>query len=308
MTTPEQPCESDAVRRYRCRHVTRYHYGEEVPVSHHMAHLIARPHPLQHCRRTALTVTPAPAVRTDLIDYFGNPMSYVSVQAPHRGLIIVAESEIEVSAAPAWLLNETPPWETLQISVHRDGDYDGREDGADILQYAFDSIMVQTSRELADYAAASFEPDRPIAAAAYDLMRRIHEDFIFDPTATTVATPLSEVIVNRRGVCQDFAHLLVGCARSLRLPARYVSGYLRTIPPPGKPRLIGADVSHAWGAVYCGDGRWLDLCPTNGRIVDQDFITLAWGRDFDDVSPVRGVIHGSTGHGLSVEVDVEPLD
>lgn len=291
--------------RYRVRHVTRYYYGEDVPVSHHMAHLTARPHPLQRSRRSLLTVSPAPAVRHDLVDYFGNPMTYIAVQEPHRDLTIAAESEIEVMAGPAWELEATPPWERLQVTPYNRGRSD---DGGDIMQFAFDSVLVQTDPELADYAAPSFAADRPIGDAAHELMQRIHQDFTFDPTATTISTPLREVMLNRRGVCQDFAHLLVGCLRSLNLSARYVSGYLRTLPPPGKPRLVGADVSHAWGAVFCGDGRWLDLCPTNDRIVDQDFITVAWGRDFDDVSPVRGVIHGSPNHGMSVEVDVEPLD
>lgn len=303
-TAPVAAPDATAPRRYRCRHVTRYTYGEDVPVSHHMAHLVARSHPLQRCRRAVLTVSPTPAVRSDLIDYFGNPLTYIAVQEPHRELVFTAESEIEVSAAPAFDLDATPSWETLTVGAH---DFSGADQGGEIMQFAFDSVLVQADAELADYAAPSFGAGRPIAVAAMDLTLRIHADFTFDPTATTVSTPLSEVMANRRGVCQDFAHLLVGCLRSLRLPARYVSGYLRTLPPPGKPRLIGADVSHAWGSVYCG-GRWLDLCPTNARAVDQDFITVAWGRDFDDVSPLRGVIHGSTGHGLAVEVDVEPLE
>lgn len=304
LATPPHATPDATPRRYRCRHVTRYLYGEDVPVSHHMAHLVARSHPLQRCRRAVLTVSPTPAVRSDLIDYFGNPLTYIAVQEPHRELVFTAESEIEVSAAPAFDYEATPPWETLTVGSH---DFGGTDQCGEIMQFAFDSVLVQADAELADYAAPSFAAGRPIAAAAMDLTLRIHADFTFDPAATTVSTPLSEVMANRRGVCQDFAHLLIGCLRSLRLPARYVSGYLRTLPPPGKPRLIGADVSHAWGSAYCGAGRWLDLCPTNARAADQDFITVAWGRDFDDVSPLRGVIHGSTGHGLAVEVDVEPL-
>ena len=140
-------------------------------------------------------------------------------------------------------------------------------------------------------------------------MRRIYTDFTFDSTATTVATPLTEVLTHRRGVCQDFAHLGVGCLRSIGLPGRYVSGYLRTHPPPGRPRLVGADMSHAWFSVWCGDeAGWIDLDPTNDKPVDADYITLAWGRDYDDVSPVRGVILGGWGHTLNVQVDVEPID
>lgn len=309
----ETPAAPAAPRHYRCRHVTRYNYGEDVPISHHLFHLTPRPHPLQRCKRNVVKVSPTPAVRTDMTDYFGNPVTYVAVQAPHNDLVITAESEIEVSAAPRFVLSETPAWETMQIGMHDNGPENrfadgGGLDGDDVVQFAFDSPFAAAAPELADYAAPSFESDRPVADAAFDLMRRIHQDFTFDPTATTVSTPLAEVLLNRRGVCQDFAHLLTGCLRSMHLPARYVSGYLRTLPPPGRPRLVGADASHAWGAVYCGGGRWLDLCPTNGRIADQDFITVAWGRDYEDVSPVRGVIHGSTGHGLIVEVDVEPIE
>jgi transglutaminase-like putative cysteine protease len=144
--------------------------------------------------------------------------------------------------------------------------------------------------------------------AAIDLMHRVHKDFTFDPEATTVATPMAEVMRKRRGVCQDFAHVMVGCVRAMGLPARYVSGYLRTLPPPGQPRLVGADVSHAWASVWCGPVGWLDLCPTNDCIVNRDFITVAWGRDYDDVSPARGILVGGAGHGLTVSVDVEPLE
>jgi transglutaminase-like putative cysteine protease len=294
-----------ASMRYRCRHATFYDYGEDVAVSHHQVHLTARPHPRQRCRRTSIQVGPAPAARADHIDYFGNPVSYFAVQEPHRQLDITAESEIEVFAPEAIDLDATPPWEVLASSPESVSSPDDR---AEIIQYAFDSTLVTVTDDLAGYAAGSFTPGRPAGAASFDLMRRIYREFTFDPTATTVATPLDEVMRNRRGVCQDFAHVLIGCMRSLGLPARYVSGYLRTMPPPGQPRLVGADVSHAWVSAWCGDGMWLDLCPTNGRIADQDYITLAWGRDYDDVSPVRGVIFGGAGHHLRVEVDVEPLE
>lgn len=293
--------------RYRCRHTTRYDYGEDVPVSHHVVHLTARRHPLQRCRRNLLTVQPGGnVVRADQLDYFGNPITYLAVQEPHRHLVITAESEMEVFPTPPMNAAATPSWERLRDAV-RTGMPVPNDDG-EILQYAFDSTLVPTGPELAAYAAPSFTPEQPVALGAIDLMRRINRDFTFDPLATTVATPLRQVLANRRGVCQDFAHLIVGALRSLGLPARYVSGYLRTLPPPGRPRLIGADMSHAWGSVWCGGGQWLDLCPTNGRVTDQDFITVAWGRDYDDVSPVRGVIHGGAGHGLLVEVDVEPLE
>ena len=285
--------------RYRCRHVTRYDYGDDVPVSHHLVHLRPRPHPRQRVHAFTLRVAPATALTADHDDHFGNPVTYVAVQEPHRRLTITAESDVEVSAAPVIDLKTTPPWEDL---VGAPGD------AATVAQFAFDSALVTAGPSLADFARPSFGRHQTVGAAALGLMRRIHRDFTFDPTATTVTTPLAEVLQKRRGVCQDFAHLLVGGLRSMGLAARYVSGYLRTLPPPGQPRLVGADVSHAWVSVWCGGETWLDLCPTNGQIVDRDYITVAWGRDYDDVSPVRGIIVGGAGHGLSVSVDVEPIE
>ncbi|HYH39109.1 MAG TPA: transglutaminase family protein [Azospirillum sp.] len=285
--------------RFRCRHVTRYDYGDDVPVSHHLVHLRPRPHPRQRVHGFTLHVTPSGALTADHDDHFGNPVTYVAVQEPHRRLVITAESEVEVSAAPALDLEATPAWEEL---IGAPGD------AATVAQFAFDSTLVTAAPDLADFARPSFGKGRPVAVAALDLMRRIHRDFTFDPAATTVTTPLAEVLEKRRGVCQDFAHLLIGGLRSMGLAARYVSGYLRTLPPPGQPRLVGADVSHAWVSVWCGGETWLDLCPTNGQIADRDYVTVAWGRDYDDVSPVRGIIVGGAGHGLSVSVDVEPLE
>jgi len=291
--------------RYRVRHVTRYDYGEDVSVSHHLLHLTARPHPRQRVRRCGLSIEPAPAVWSDHTDYFGNTVTYVAVQEPHRQFAIIADSEVEVFPPPAIDAAASPPWETVRESLHS---LPGPDDGAEIGQYSFDSALVAVSPVLHDYANQSFMPGRPVVEAALDLMHRIHRDFTFDPTATTIATPLGEVMRHRRGVCQDFAHIVVGCLRAVGLPGRYVSGYLRTLPPPGKPRLVGADVSHAWASAWCGPAGWIDLCPTNARVADQDFITIAWGRDYDDVSPARGVLLGGAGHALSVSVDVEPLD
>lgn len=302
---PPSPPPPGAAVRYRALHRTRYDYGEDVPVSHHLVHLSPRAHPRQRCRRSLLTVGPTPAVRCDFGDYFGNPVSYVAVQEPHRHLEVSSEIEIEVRPPPPFDAEVTPPWDELR---HLARALAGADEATNIGQFVFDSTLIRCTRDLAEYASPSFRRGRPIGEALIDLNRRIYKEFAFDPTATTVATPLAEVLEKRRGVCQDFAHLGVGCLRSLGLPARYVSGYLRTLPPPGKARLIGADVSHAWLSAWIGGDRWLDLCPTNGRLVDADFITLAWGRDFDDVSPVRGVILGGAHQGLQVSVDVEALD
>lgn len=291
--------------RYRVRHATAYDYGEDVPVSHHLLHLTARAHPRQRIRRSVLTVEPSPAVRSDRTDYFGNTITYVAVQEPHRTFSVVAESEVEVYDLPALDTAATPAWEQVRDSLRT---LTGPDDGPEITQYCFDSALVMSSPELLDYARKSFVAGRPAAAAVVDLMNRVHHDFAFDPEATTVATPMAEVMRKRRGVCQDFAHVIVGCVRAVGLPARYVSGYLRTLPPPGRPRLVGADVSHAWASVWCGPTGWLDVCPTNDCIASRDFITIAWGRDYDDVSPARGILVGGAGHGLTVSVDVEPLD
>ncbi|PWC34425.1 transglutaminase [Azospirillum sp. TSO35-2] len=301
--------------RYRVRHATEYDYGEDVPISHHLLHLTARPHPRQRIRRSQLTIDPVPAVRSQRIDYFGNTVTYVAVQEPHRGFSVVAESEVEVFDAPPLAPDDSRPWEQVRDSLRA---LSGPDDGAEITQYCFDSALVVSSPELLDYARASFTAGRPVMAACIDLMNRINADFAFDPTATTIATPMAEVMRKRRGVCQDFAHIAAGCARAIGLPARYVSGYLRTLPPPGRPRLVGADVSHAWASIWCGNtgssvqsgipGGWLDICPTNACVVNRDFITVAWGRDYDDVSPARGVLVGGAGHGLTVSVDVEPLE
>ncbi|MCW2247576.1 transglutaminase-like putative cysteine protease [Azospirillum fermentarium] len=288
---------------YRCRHTTRYDYGEAVPVSHHMVHLAPRPRPGQTVHWHRLTVSPGAAVMAEVLDYFGNPVSYLAVQEPHRVLDITTQMEVTVDTPPPFDAAATPPWEAVRDEAAAvPGDR-----AADIVQFLFDSLLVRPLPEMTAYAAPSFPPGRPAGEAMVDLMRRIHADFTFDPMATTVATPLAEVMAKRRGVCQDFAHLLCGMLRGFGIPARYVSGYLRTLPPPGQPRLVGADMSHAWVSAWWGGG-WIDLCPTNNRLADADYITLAWGRDYDDVSPVRGVIIGGYGHHLTVEVDVEPLD
>ncbi|MEI8394696.1 MAG: transglutaminase family protein [Rhodospirillaceae bacterium] len=307
MPLPDRPdpAAPPALVRYRARHITRYDYGEDVPVSHHLVHLAPCHHPRQRCRRSQLTVDPMPAVRADYSDYFDNPVSYIAVQEPHRRLEITSELEIEVRAPDPFDPGATPPREELRALTRARG---GVDEATAIGQFVFDSALIRTGPALFDYAIPSFRAGRPIGEALIDLTARIFSDFSFDPTATTVSTPLEEVLAKRRGVCQDFAHLQIGCLRSLGVPARYVSGYLRTTPPPGQPRLVGADQSHAWVSAWCGGDLWLDLCPTNGRLADADFITLARGRDYGDVSPVRGVITSSADQGLSVSVDVEVID
>jgi transglutaminase-like putative cysteine protease len=302
MPSPDRP---ETTMRYRCRHVTRYEYAETVSVSQHLLHLKPRPHPRQTVHSTSLTLAPAPASGAEWTDFFGNAATYVAIDEPHGVLTIDAGLELTVVAPPPRDGLPLPAWETVRDAVLDAGSPEAGEAAA----YAFDSRLVSARPELAAYARPSFAARRPVAEAAMDLMHRIHADFAFDPAATTVSTPLGEVLASRRGVCQDFAHLAVGCLRSFGVPCRYVSGYLRTHPPPGSPRLVGADASHAWFSVWCGpEDGWLDLDPTNDRPADLDHITIAWGRDYDDVSPVRGVLLGGAGHALSVEVDVEAVE
>lgn len=287
--------------RYRCWHLTRYGYGEVVLSSHLVAHLTPRPHPRQEARVLRLEVEPKPAFAVDRQDWFGNPTTVAGIQEPHRSLSVLAEMEVEVHPPQPLDPLATPPWEAVRDAAPSD---------PALLEFTLGSNRVPApDRGLAAFAAPSFPAGGPVAAGAIDLMRRIRDGFKFDATATTVSTPIAEVLARRSGVCQDFAHLMIGALRSLGLPARYVSGYLRTLPPPGKPRLVGADASHAWVQAWCGEAAgWVDLDPTNGKLGDTDHLTLAWGRDYDDVCPLRGVIiGGGANHTLEVSVDVEQL-
>ncbi|WP_029014207.1 transglutaminase family protein [Niveispirillum irakense] len=301
LPAPPEPGSADSgLMRYRCRHVTRYSYSDTVTSSHLLAHLAPRPHPHQESRMLELSILPWPAAMVDRRDWFGNPATYASIQVPHRDLTVTAEMEVTVTPPPPLHPAFTPAWEMVAAQA---------PDLMETVEYIGPSQRVpQGGPDLIAFASESFPAGQPIALGAMDLMRRIHEDFSFDPSATTVSTPISEVLSKRRGVCQDFAHLMIGALRALGLPARYVSGYLRTLPPPGRERLRGADASHAWVQVWCGaEAGWVDLDPTNGKRADTDHVTLGWGRDYDDVCPLRGVILGGGSHGILVAVDVEPL-
>ena len=289
---------------YRVLHVTRYDYSDPVSLCQNVAHLKPRDWPAQRCDRSAVAVTPAPAVVEDRRDYFGNPATYFTVQEPHRALTVTAAHRIAVRPAAPPDPGDTPAWEGVRDAAP----FDRSADGLDAFQYSFDSRYAAAAPEFAAYAAESFAPGRPVLAAALELTARIHAGFAYDPRATTVATPVREVFAAKRGVCQDFAHLQIACLRSVGLPARYVSGYLSTVPPPGKPRLVGADATHAWMSVYCGPRfGWIDLDPTNDVIPGDRHVLLAWGRDYDDVSPVKGVVLGGGQHTVTVSVDVAPV-
>lgn len=283
---------------YQVTHRTTYRYGSDVAVSHHLAHLHPRELPSQKVTGYALTVDPIPVVEDERVDYFGNGASYFSIRSPHDRLVVTARSEVRVSAAP--LPERTPAWQQVRDSCASDQLTEDSAAG----EFRFDSPSVTRKPAYGDYAAASFPKDRPLLEGVRDFIARIFRDFKFDPRATTVATPLDEVFKKRRGVCQDFAHLAIAGLRSIGLPARYVSGYLETLPPPGKARLVGADASHAWFAVWCPGHGWIDADPTNNLLPGDRHITVAWGRDFSDVSPLRGVVVGGGASSLAVSVDV----
>ncbi|HTS16987.1 MAG TPA: transglutaminase family protein [Verrucomicrobiae bacterium] len=286
--------------RYTISHTTTYHYSDAVSVSHHLARLKPRECAGQHCMNYDQVIEPSPAARSEREDYFGNSVTFFAIHTPHEQLRVQAHCEVDITASTMPRPERSLPWEQV-----RDG-FEGNH-AAEMLaayEFVFDSPLIKTTRTFADYAAESFPAGRAFLEGVIDLTRRIHEDFTFDSKATTVATPLSEVFETRRGVCQDFAQLQIACLRSLGLPARYVSGYLETKAPPGRPRLVGADASHAWVSVYNPGTGWIDVDPTNNCAPADRHITLAWGRDFSDVSPIRGVILGGGDHAVTVAVDV----
>jgi transglutaminase-like putative cysteine protease len=283
-------------------HVTEYLYSERVSTSHHDLHLLLRATPTQRSLREELEISPAPAMRRERADDFGNRCTYVEIHEPHNNLRVTSRADVEVAPAPP-LPATSAPWESVRDAVRAGADAEARAARA----YAFASPHVPTSSAAArEYALPSFAAGRGVVEAARELTTRINKDFVYDSRATTIATPVDEVLKLRRGVCQDFAHVELACLRALGLPARYVSGYLVTRPPPGKPRLVGADASHAWIAVFVPALGWLPLDPTNDLVPGEQHITVAWGRDYSDVTPVRGVIMGGGRHDLWVSVDVSP--
>lgn len=288
---------------YDITHRTTYTYGSDVSISHHLAHLHPRELPSQQVGGFQLAVEPAPAVSTERVDYYGNTTTFFSIGSPHDRLAVTARSRVRMVAPVLPEPARTVAWELVRERCASDTLTPDSQVG----EFRFDSPNVARRAALADYAAASFVKDRPLLEAVIDFNARIFRDFKFDPRATTVATPVEEVFKKRRGVCQDFAHLAIACLRSLGLPARYVSGYLETLPPPGKKRLIGADASHAWYSIWCSDHGWIDADPTNNLLPGDRHITVAWGRDFADVSPLRGLVVGGSGHSLDVSVDVAPV-
>ncbi len=289
--------------RYRVTHRTLYRYAESVTLCHNEAHLRPRNGPFQNCLSHQVNVIPVPAAVVERKDFFGNPVYYFSVEKPHDSLDVMAISEVEVFWPTLIELSDHLSWEQASHMIKTTHDPELIEARSFILESPFVSI----EPDVAAYTAESFPPGRGVLDAMRDFIRRIYTDFKFDPASTTVATPLLQILDQRRGVCQDFAHLAIAGLRTMGLAARYVSGYIETVPPEGKERLIGADASHAWLAAFIPGFGWIDLDPTNNHFPVTSHVTLSWGRDYGDVAPLKGVITGGGGHALVVAVDVVRL-
>ncbi len=292
--------------RYRVTHKTHYTYSRPVSLCYNLAHLRPRNFARQTCAQLALEIGPSPTLVQEWEDFFGNQVTHFAIQQPHESLTVTAISEVQVyPSAPLSDPTFSMAWEAVREYVATGSNPEALE----TRQYVLESPFVCPSQNpLADYARPSFSPGRPLLEAVQDLMQRMHREFTYDPGFSTLATPLLDVLQHRRGVCQDFAHLGIGCLRSQGLAARYVSGYLETQPPPGQPRLAGADATHAWFSVYVPDWGWVDFDPTNNQIPMDRHITTAWGRDYGDVTPLKGVIFGGGSHKLAVAVDVERIE
>ncbi len=291
--------------RYRIIHTTSYEYSGLVGHSYNEARLLPRECQHQNLISARLEITPKESDFRVRKDFFGNTIAYFAITEPHNIFTITAISEVEVLGNVRQLdLSRSTSWEDVKEILQQDK----HTEVLDARQYTLDSPYIITSPDLAAYAQPSFTQGRPLFEAVYDLMQRIHRDFTFDPEFTTLSTPVQTVLEHRRGVCQDFAHLAIGCIRSYGLAARYVSGYIETLPPPGQEKLVGSDASHAWISVYLPDAGWMDFDPTNNQIPGDQHITVAWGRGYGDVTPLKGVVFGGQNHELKVSVDVARLD
>jgi len=325
------------VRNYRVRHETIYTYGGDVAHSHQLLHLAPRQTPHQTCRAYSITLNPSPSERRDDCDAFGNPVTRLEYDQPHDLLEVISELRVEVRSPPESDPEAAEAWEAVARRLSYPANA-ATPESLEASRFRMESGYVRIKHTFTDYATDCFAPDRPVLAAAIDLMHKMHREFSYAPGSTDIKTSGLEAFQARRGVCQDFAHIMIACLRARGLAARYVSGYLRTAPPAApaaasqrqlqgqaqsqgsqdlqaqsqssvvaaEAPLIGADASHAWVSVFCPPLGWIDLDPTNDCRVGADHVTVAWGRDFGDVSPLRGVIIGGAHHRLSVRVSVQP--
>ena len=288
--------------RYRVQHITRYAYGTPVELAAHMVHLRPRPRPWQTVVSDHITTEPTPARRRDGLDHFGNHVTWLFLDLPHADFKVTADSVVEVNCPPPPAADATLPWEDV-VQASRGND------GWQAVEFQFSTAMTPPDPGCRDYVSQSFTQHRPVLDALLELNSRFYNEFRFRSGVTTISTPVSQVIARREGVCQDFSHAMISGLRGIGIPARYTSGYIRTRPPPGQAKRQGADQSHAWVGCWLGPRHgWVDLDPTNGIVVKDEHVLLGWGRDFSDVSPVRGVILGGGDHVVRVAVDLEPAD
>lgn len=290
--------------RYRVRHHTEYKYNSPVSLCYNMTHLLPRDTPNQHCLTRRIKVRPTPIYHRAGTDYFGNETYYFSIQEPHDKLSIEVESTFEINEhdLPNQLHIYTTTCGELRAMLLQANSPELRM----AKEYVLNSSLIQRSEKLASYVEHIFRDEVPVLEAALNFTHQIFEEFTFDPVATTVSTPPEEVLEEKRGVCQDFAHLAIACIRSVGLPARYMSGYIETLPPPGQEKLVGADASHAWFSIFVPDLGWVEFDPTNDQMANAQHIVTAWGRDYADVTPLQGVIFdGGETLGLYVSVDVQ---
>jgi transglutaminase-like putative cysteine protease len=286
---------------YKIRHTTRYTYFEPVSLCHNVARLIPRSTPWQTCRNVQIAIDPMPDIMEEYEDYFGNRVLYFAVQHEHKSLDVTVSSEVvklrSGSLEISFYVHMSKEELRQQLAA-------SRYEYAEVLQYIPETPFTTVDPGIVDYASVSFTPGRSVFEATHELMERIHADFQFQPGFTTISTPLSELMRERKGVCQDFAHLGIACLRSMGLPARYVSGYIETLPPDGREKLAGVDASHAWFSLFIPGVGWIDFDPTNNQLPGDQHLVLGWGRDYSDINPLKGIIVSSGPHQLAVSVDV----
>jgi transglutaminase-like putative cysteine protease len=284
---------------YRLRHATTYEYAEPVVLGTHFMHLLPRERPGQFIREAQLDISPAPDNRRNEVDHFGNFTTTVSLTNPHKQFVVELSATVDVVQPAPPKADLTPRFEQIADAAIR---------RADVAEFCLASPLAAPTAEIAAYGMESFPEAQPILTGLLELNRRIYTDMKYKSGVTNTGTIAAQVLKTKAGVCQDYAHLMIACLRGLRLPARYVSGYLRTLPLAGEVKRRGADQSHAWVSAWIGDaGGWVDFDPTNNLLVYDEHVTLAWGRDFQDVSPLRGIILGGGRHSLRVNVDLDPV-
>ena len=290
--------------QYQIIHTTEYHYHHSVSLCHNIAKLVLRNTDAQHCKKVQVKIIPQPDVMNEYEDFFGNKVMYFAIQQEHKHLKVTVHSQVEKKPDASLKMNlyGNISWEETKKQLMQPG-----PENFDARQYIPVTDITTATEEIYNYTLRSFTPNRSIFEASYDLTKRIYKDFQFKPGFTTIATPLAEVMKERKGVCQDFAHLAIACIRSVGLPARYMSGYLETLAPEGKEKMVGVDASHAWFSVFIPGTGWVEFDPTNNVIPGDQHLTIGWGRDYTDIAPLKGVILSSGPHQLHVSVDVRRI-